>query len=126
MPLLEALAILRHGTWGLRPALHARLLSSTGLHAILLLRRARLVHATVHVGVSRVCHGVHLSVAHVALAWHLRWQHLACLLLLGLLRLLLLRWDIGVVATHSGRHGDRVSVVDGRLVAASAELLRVA
>lgn len=90
MPLLEALAILRHGTWGLRPALHARLLSSTGLHAILLLRRARLVHATVHVGVSRVCHGVHLSVAHVALAWHLRWQHLACLLLLGLLRLLLL------------------------------------
>ena len=40
--------------------------------------------------------------------------------------LLLLRWDVWLIAAYSRGDGDRVSVVDGRLVAASAEFLRVA
>jgi hypothetical protein len=43
------------------------------------------------------------------------------------LLLLLLLWrNIRFIAPHGRGHGNRVSVVDGRLVASGAELLRIA
>lgn len=66
---------------------------------------------------------VHASRAFERHALHLRAQ-IRPLLLLWLL--LLLRRDVRVIAAYSCGHGDRVAVVDGRLVAASAEFLRVA
>lgn len=71
----------------------------------------------------RLLRRVHTRRALERHALHLRAQ-VGPLLLLWLL--LLLWRDVRVIAAHSGGHSDRVAVVDGRLVAAGAEFLRVA
>lgn len=70
-------------------------------------------------------HGWLLCRVHARRALERHARHLRAQI--GPLLLLLLLWrNIRFIAPHGRGHGNRVSVVDGRLVASGAELLRIA